>query len=64
MASNSDRPEWYARAYALWRNEFFDTASAELIARSEWQNQRARLDSDERPITPPAGRLVGVDRNG
>ncbi len=31
------------------------------LARSEMQQ---RLDADERPSSPPAGRLVGAERNG
>ena len=59
----TERPPWYPRAFQLFTDEHFDSDTAAMLARSEWQQQQRRLldgNEPERPI----GRLVGAERNG
>ena len=64
MADRLDRPDWSPRAFQLFAHEHFDSDTAAMLARSEWQQQQLRraLDGNE-PDRRPLGRLVGAERN-
>jgi len=48
-----ERPPWFARAFELFTYEYFDSTSAAMLARSEWE-QRQRLEQNERSQRPVA----------
>jgi len=56
-----DRLPEHDRAFELFAHRRFDLDSARVLARSELEH-RQRLDADERPSRPPAGRMTGPER--
>ena len=58
-----DRLPEHQRALELFAERHFDTETARILARSELEQQRRRLDADERP-QPAVGRMVGYERQG
>ena len=41
-----ERPPWYRRAFELFRFEHFDSDTAAMLARSEWNERQKRQEHE------------------